>query len=346
MSIIKIHKSYNTILSLLFAFVISSVFLLCVSSNPLSVFQDIISGAFGSKFGITETLVISVPIILTALSVSLADRVGLLSIGAEGQLYLGAIGTTAFLEFINYSNYSPFVLLPLMMLFAMLFGGIWSLIPGYLKGKWNVNETLTTLLFSFIAVLLVQHLINTSFQDPNTFNWPQSSTFPSNAELPSFGQGRLHVGLFIALFFAIIIYVLYEKTRWGYISKIIGSNSSLASFYKLPKVKYILVFMMFSGAIAGLAGFVQVSGIEGRLRFPISLDYGFTGFLVSWLALHHPLKIIPIAIIMAGLLSGGDNVQLTQNLPFAFVKIIQGIVFITFLLFHKSDFLGKIKIKI
>lgn len=300
-------------------------------------------GAFGSGFGITETLVIAIPISLTALSVSLADRVGLLSIGAEGQLYLGAIGTTFFLELVSYFNHSPFILIPSMIVFAMLFGGFWSFVPGFLKAKWNVNETLTTLLFNFIAILLVQQLINTSFQDTTTYNWPQSPVFPENAELLNIGNGRLHIGIYLTVILSVLIYILYEKTRWGYVSKIIGSNPSLVTFYSFPKLKYIVCFMILSGAIAGLAGFVQVSGIEGRLRFPISLEYGFTGFLVSWLALHHPLKIIPIAILMAGLLSGGDNVQLTQNLPFAFVKIIQGIVFITFLFFHNTDLLTKLK---
>ena len=340
---IKTSKYYNSILSILFALVISSIFLLFVSRNPFSVFWDILFGAFGSGFGITETLVIAIPIIFTGLSVSLADRIGLLSIGAEGQLYLGAIGVTCFLEFVGYANYSSFILIPSMAFMAIFFGAGWSLIPGFLKGRWNVNETLTTLLFNFIAILLAQHLINTSFQDPSTFNWPQSSRFPSNAELPTLGSGRLHIGILFAFFFSIMIYFFYEKTRWGYISKIIGDNSTLATFYKLPKLKYIVCFMILSGAMAGLAGFAQVSGVEGRLRFPISLEYGFTGFLVSWLALHHPLRIVPVGILMAGLLAGGDNVQLTQDLPFAFVKIIQGVIFITFLFFHRTDLFAKLK---
>ena len=343
---VRTAKNYNSIFSILFALAITSIFLLFVSRNPLSVYWDIIIGAFGSRFGITETLVIATPIIFTALSVSLADRVGLLSLGAEGQLYLGAIGATFFIELISQANYSSFILIPTMASFAILFGASWSFIPGLLRAKWNVNETLTTLLLNFIAILLAQHLINTSFQDPSTFNWPQSSKFPTNAELPTLGNGRLHIGIIFACIFPVAIHLLYEKTRWGYISKIIGSNSTLAAFYKLPKLKYIVCFMILSGALAGLAGFAQVAGVEGRLRFPISLDYGFTGFLVSWLAMHHPLKIFPIAVLMAGLLAGGDNVQLTQNLPFAFVKIIQGVVFVTFLFFYRSDLFTKMKFNV
>lgn len=328
---------FRTIASVILSFLISGVFLIVVSRNPIDVFSGIFSGAFGSQFGISETLIISCPLILCALSVSIANRVGLLSIGAEGQLYLGAIGSVVVLELMGYQNYSSVILLPSMILFAIIFGAIWSGISGYLKAKLEVNETLTTMLMNFIAVLFVQLLINNILKDPETYNWPQSRAIPINAELWHWSTSRLHSGVIIGPVLALVLYFFYNHSKWGLISRVIGSNPRLAKLYHLPKSNYILVMMLLSGAIAGLAGFIQISAIEGRLRFPISLDYGYTGFLVSWLASHKPLLIIPIAIIMAGLITGGDNVQIIQKLPFAFVKILQGILFITFLLVQFSS---------
>ncbi|GAB3507374.1 ABC transporter permease [Emticicia fontis] len=322
--------------ALLLSLMLSTLFLLAVSENPLEVFGGILSGAFGSAFSWNETLIVACPIMLCALSVSAAQRIGLLSIGAEGQLHLGALGATLMLQMLGFHNYSAWVLLPLTTLAAILSGAALSGIPGYLKGWIGVNETLTTLLLNFIAVLLVQYFINNGLKDASTFNWPQSKALPPHAELFRFGNSRLHAGVLVAPFVAVLLWFFYHHTKWGLMSKVIGLNPELAAAYHLRRSRYILVLMLISGAIAGLAGFIQLSAIEGRLRYPISLDYGYTGFLVSWLADHKPLLIIPIAVILAGLITGSDNVQIMQQLPFAFSKILQGVLFITFLVVRFS----------
>ncbi|MGY3214494.1 ABC transporter permease [Mucilaginibacter sp. HD30] len=327
---------YQIAAALLISLLLSGVFLLTVAKNPLQVFGGIFSGAFGSAFGWNETLIVACPIMLCALSVSVAQRIGLLSIGAEGQLYFGALGATLMLQLLGFNDYSTWLLLPLTLLAAVLSGAFLSGIPGYLKGWIGVNETLTTLLLNFIAVLLVQYFINNGLKDASTFNWPQSRALPLHAEIPHFGNSRLHFGVFAAPVIAVLLWFFYDHTKWGLMSKVIGQNADLASSYHLRRSKYILMLMLASGAIAGLAGFIQLSAIEGRLRFPISLDYGYTGFLVSWLADHRPLLIIPVAILLAGLITGSDNVQIMNNLPFAFTKILQGTLFITFLIVRFS----------
>lgn len=321
----SVWQGFAPIAAVLVALVLMGGFLLAAGRNPFQTYMGIISGAFGSRFGIFETLVAATPIMLCALAVSLAAWVGLLSLGAEGQLYLGAIGATAVVLAIPQAP--AWQLLPCMGLAAALAGGLWSVIPGALRARYEVNETIVSLLMNYIAVLLVEYLVHGPWQDSASYSWPQSPAFPVTAELPHWSASRLHLGFCFGPGLAVIFWLIRTRTRPGFVMRVLSSNQRAAQYAHYPVARYLIVTMLVSGAVAGLAGFGQVSGIEGRLRAAISPGYGYTGFLVAWLARHNPLAIVVVAILLGALLSGADSLQLREKLPFAAVNILQGCIF-------------------
>lgn len=304
------------------AMFVMGIFLFLLGRDPLNTYVGILSGAFGTRFAIGETLVAATPILLCALSVSLAAWVGLLSLGAEGQLYLGAVGATYVA--ITMPEATTWQVLPLMIAAACACGGLWSAIPGGLRAKFGVNETIVTLLLNYVAALLVEYLIHGPWRDPGSFNWPQSPAFPPAAELPRLFGTRVHLALGFGVLLALLFWITLPRTRVGFLVRVIGANPRAATYAHYPMRRYLFMAMLISGAVAGLAGLGQVAGIEGRLRGGISAGYGYTGFLAAWLARHNPLGIIVVAVLLGALLSGADSMQISDGLPFATVNLLQG----------------------
>jgi simple sugar transport system permease protein len=269
--------------------------------------------------------VAATPIMLCALGVAVAAWVGLMSIGAEGQLYIGAMGATWVA--LAMPNSPAWQILAFMGLAACCCGALWSGIPGLLRARFGVNETIVSLLLNYVAILLVQHLVHGLWQDPASYSWPQTPQFSAAAALPHWEGVRLHAGLLFGVTLALAFGLALARTRIGFVTRVIGANQRAARHALYPVARYIVVGMLISGAVAALAGFGQVSAIEGRLREGLSPGYGYTGFLVSWLARHNPFAIIVVAVAMGGLVSGGDSLQLTTRLPFATVNILQGCIF-------------------
>jgi len=306
------------------AFFVVGVFLFLVGRNPISAYVGILRSGFGSSFAISETFVAATPIMLCALGVAIAAWLGLLSVGAEGQLYLGAVGAT--FVALRLPNAPAWLLLPLMATGACICGAVWSAVPGCLRAKLNVNETIVTLLLNYVAILLVEYLVHGPWQDPESYSWPQTPAFQSAAELPRWAGTRLHLGFIIAMVTAFVCWAMVARTRVGFVARVIGGNPNAASYAHYPVARYLIIGMALSGAVAALAGLCQVSAIEGRLRTGISPGYGYTGFLVAWLARNHPLGIVAVSVFMGALMSGGDSLQLREGLPFATVNILQGAI--------------------
>ncbi len=317
----------GSLCSISFGLLAVALFLVLAGRNPLSIYMGICSSAFGDSFAISETLVAATPVMLCALGVSIAARVGLMNIGVEGQLLVGAIGST-FVALTLPATTPAWQMLLLMCIAGCLTGAMWSAIPAVLKVRLNVNETIVSLLLNYVAALVVEFLIHGPWQDPNTTSWPQTQAFPPSAELLHLPGCRVHMGLALAVGIGIILMIVLHKTRVGFKASVIGNNASAAAYAHYPVKRYLLVAMLFSGAIAALAGFSQVSAIEGRLRSGLSPGYGYTGFLVCWLARYNPLAIIVTAVLLGGFLSGADSLQLSEKLPFATVNILQGAIFL------------------
>ncbi len=307
--------------------IVVALFLTIAGRNAINIYAGIFTSAFGDSFAISETLVAATPIMFCALAVAVAGRVGMMNIGVEGQLLAGAIGST-FVALTLPATTPSWVMLTLMCAAACACGAFWSAIPALLKVRLNVNETIVSLLLNYVAALVVEFLIHGPWQDPTTTSWPQTQAFPPSAELMHLSGSRIHLGFFLAVALGIILSIVLTKTRAGFRANVIGQNSEAAKYAHYPVNQYLIVAMLLSGAVAALAGFSQVSAIEGRLRSGLSPGYGYTGFLVCWLARQNPLAIIVTAVLLGGFLSGADSLQLSEKLPFATVNILQGAIFL------------------
>jgi ABC-type uncharacterized transport system permease subunit len=300
------------------------ILLLIIGKNPAKAYVDIFRYALGSYYGFSEVLVRMVPLLFTAVAAALPFKLGLINIGGEGQLYMGAwLATWAALTF---PSLPQAVLLPLMMLMGFLGGGLWAALAGVLRAKGWVNETISTLLLNYVAPLIVNFYIFGPWRSAEAASYPQSAAFVPAARLPTFGNTRVHLGLVLALVVLVLFWLFVTRTRWGLEMRAIGGNPEAARRVGLNLFRYILVVFFIAGGIAGLAGMAEVSAIYGRLPQNLSPAYGFIGFLVSWLAGGNALGIVVMSFLFAIITSGGLILQLTQRVPYAAVNILLALV--------------------
>jgi simple sugar transport system permease protein len=301
-----------------------ALLLLAFGKNPLDAYAAIFESTLGSYYGVTEVLVKVIPLTLTAAAVLLPARIGLVNVGGEGQLYMGAwLGTWGALTF---GHLPQPIALPLVLLLSFVGGGLWALIPAYLRARGWLNEVISTLLLNYVAIQLVNYFIFGPWRDPESANFPQTPRFADSVRLPSIGESRLHLGLFIALATIVAIYLVLRYTRWGYEMRAIGGNPVATRRHGFPISRYILVTMFVAGGLAGLAGAGEILALQGRLRPAFSPDYGYIGFLISWLAGHNPIGVVVMSFLMAIITFGGDALQITQGMPFASVKILMALI--------------------
>jgi simple sugar transport system permease protein len=309
-----------------------SILLLVAGRNPFSTLWALFQGAFGTSFGIRETLTRCTPLMFCALAVAVPARAGLFNIGGEGQLHFGAIATTALV--LHGGSSLGVTTVPAMVLVACVAGACWALVPALLKAMLNVNEVLVSLMLNYVAILLVEHLVHGPWKDPSALGWPYSASFPQAAILPTWGNTNVHMGLLLAVVAAVCLWFVMARTTFGFSVKVMEANPVAAISVGIRMQSYLLVTMAIGGALAALAGLGEVSVIQGRLRPGISPGYGYIGFLISWLAGHRFLVVIPAAVVIGGLYSGSDQLQLAAGLPSSTVDIMLGLVFVGVLLGH------------
>lgn len=304
------------------ALVLAGILIGLSGKNPLDVYRAMFVGAFGSKFGFSETLVRTVPLLLCGLGVALAFKMQLWNIGAEGQLTLGAIAASW--AALAYPDLPRPLLLGLMAVAAVIAGGLWCLVPGLFRAYLGASEIITTLLLNYVALNLLQYLVYGPWKDPQGLNFPLSPMFSLNATIPVL-WGRVHWGLPVALLLAGIMYLVIWRTRWGYEIRVVGENPTAARYAGIQIVRNLLLVMFVSGMLAGLAGMMEVSGLIGRLQKEISPGYGYTAIIVAYLARLHPVSLIAAAFLFGGLQAGGYSAQ-TMGVPAAAVQMLQGAV--------------------
>jgi simple sugar transport system permease protein len=307
------------------AFVMVGLFLALFGKNPIAAYGEIFKGAFGSSYGLSEVVVRAIPLMLCAMATAIPARMGLLNVGPEGQLHAGALATTW--GALALGTLSRPSLLPALVALGLLGGAAAALLPALLRWKAGVNETISTLLLNYVIVLLVEYLVRGPWKDPASYNWPYTPEFSDSARLGFYWGTRIHAGLWFALLAVALFYVVLKRTRWGYEIRVIGDNPEAASRAGIPIGRYTLLTMCAGGALAGLAGMAEVCAIQSRLRPGISTGFGYTGFLVSWLALHHPVGIVVMALLLGVLSVGGDMVQISLGLPYATVNILMSLIF-------------------
>jgi simple sugar transport system permease protein len=312
------------ILSFVLALIFGGIVLLLFGINPLEAYQVMVKGSLGSGYALSETLVKAIPLMLTGLGVSIAFRMLFWNIGAEGQLAWGGIAAAFVALFL--SDYVPgFMLIPLMMILAILAGAMWALIPAALKAWIGVNEILTTLMMNYIAILLVEYLYTGPWRDPGGYGFPGTAQFPEAAWLPRL-TGRVHAGLIIAILAAALVWFILSRTRWGYEIRVIGENPKAARYSGMNIARNIVLVMLLSGGLAGLAGMAEVSGIAHRLYQGLTIGTGYTAIIVAWLANLNPWGVLLVAFLMAALLVGGDQIQIALGLPAAVAGVLQGAI--------------------
>jgi len=289
--------------------------------NPLMAYGKLFLGAFGSRFGLIETVVKATPLMLAGLGVALAFRCSFFNIGAEGQLYMGAFAATW--AAYAFSELDAAFLLPFMLLLGFLGGGFWGMIPGVLKVKLRVNEIITTLMMNYIAILWVTHMLVGPWMYEG---FPWSPIITEAARLPNLAGSRLHVGIFFALIAAVLIYLMLMKTRLGYEIRVVGANIKAARYAGISIFKTIIPAVIISGGLAGIAGMVQVSAIHYRIMPGLSPGYGYTAVVVALLGKLHPIGVIASSIFFGGLLVGADMMQRAVGIPVALVNIIESLV--------------------
>jgi simple sugar transport system permease protein len=311
------------LLSVVAALALGALFLSLTGRDPVEVYGAMFKGALGSSYGLAETVVKGIPLMLCALGISVAFRMQLWNIGAEGQFYMGAFAAS-WLP-LTFPDLPAFVMLPGMFVLGCAAGGLWGLGPAMLRARWKVNEIITTLMFNYVAILWVDYLVYGPWKDPKGFNFPLSAKFPAAAALPTFGTSRVHVGLVLAILLAGVFWVVFAKSRWGYEIKVIGSSEQAARYAGMDIKGNIYRVMLLSGAVCGLAGMTEVSGIVGRLQPGLSPGYGYTAIIVAWLSKLHPAAILIVAVLFGALQVGGFFVQ-TMGVPASVSAMLQGAV--------------------
>ncbi len=306
------------VMMMLLALLLFGIILLATGKDPFQSYRDMFGATFGSAYGFSEVLVAMIPMLITALAVALPSRVGLINVGGEGQLYIGAAFATW--GALTFKDQPAWVLLPLMALLGMIGGALWAFIPGYLKSIGLVNETITTLLMNSIAPKIVGFLIFGFWHSP--MDTVKTENFVSAARLPTFFNTRVHLGFVIALVLLALFWIIMKYTRWGLEMRAIGGNPQAARRNGIPLKGYLIVIMCLGGAIAGLAGMSHVSGFYGVLILNFSMGLGFMGFLICWLAGGDPIGIFLMSFVVAIITTGGNFLQLTQGLPYAVINIL------------------------
>jgi len=287
---------------------------LIAGADPFSVLGLIVKGAVGSKFALLETLNRATPLIFTGLAVAVAFRARLWNIGAEAQLYAGALiavlmGTGAI------SLPQPLLLLAIGMV-AMVAGALVLLGPALLKTRLGVDEVVTTLLLNFIFLLFISMLLEGPLKDPMGMGWPKSARLIPEARLPRIVEGlRLHWGFALALISAVVIWVIQTRTTLGYEIRAVGLNARAARFAGIPVTRVLVKVALLSGGLAALAGFSEVAGLKGSLTLDLSPGFGYTGIIVAMLALLHPLGVVASALFVAGIFVGADGMSRAAGVP-------------------------------
>lgn len=332
--------------SVVVAFIISGIILKLIGGQPLVVGQFFFEATFGSWPVFSDTLVKATPLIMVGLACAVAFKMKLWNIGAEGQFYIGAFAATMVVMVPLVPPDSPkVVVLAAMLIMGMIGGAVWGFFPGYLKARFKINEVVSTLMLNYVAILWNNFWIFNSWSDAG---FQMTPLFDRSAWLPRladyardyrmFSGITLHLGVVIAIIAAVIVWWILERSRWGYEIKLIGDNPQAAEYAGINITRNVVLVMMFSGALAGLAGMCEISGVVHRLQERISPGYGFTGIIIAWLAKLNPFAIIPVSVLFGALILAGREIQ-----PSGLPLMLQG--FILFMVIS-SDVLLRYKIRL
>ncbi len=307
-----------------------SLFLLLLGKSPVDFFALVWRGGFGTGFSWQNTLVRASPLIFTALCVAIPARLGMTVIGGEGALVLGGFAAAAIaIPLTPWA--SPFLVMPVMVVAAALAGAAWIGSVGWLRHYRGINETISSLLLFYIAVSILNFFVEGALRDPSDPNKPSTAPIGAENMIGPMPGTSVHWGLAAGIVVSVLVWILMNRTTFGFAARVTGGNVRAAQGQGLPVGKLVVVSCALAGACAGLAGYFEVAAIHGKANASLIAGYGFTGILVSFLARHNPLAIVPVAILLGGIAASGGLVQRRMDLPDATVLVLQGLMFVVLL---------------
>ncbi len=315
-----------------FTLLICSALVAWAGAPVFKSYIALLAGGFGDLFAWSETLTRATPLILTGLAATVAFKARLWNIGAEGQLYAGALAAVAVGGMHEGLDLPHYVLMAGMIAASMLAGATLLLIATALKTWARVDEVVVTLLSNFIVLLLVSWMLDGPMKDPGAMGWPQSVALKADLELPKLiDRTRLHAGLIVALVLSAAVWALFKFTALGFAARAVGANAQAARFLGLPVTRTLLITAFLSGGLAGLAGAIEVAGRTGYVTLDMSPGYGYSGIVIAMLAALNPLAVVPAAIFVAGMLVGADSMSRAVNVPTFIADVIVAVSLIAVL---------------
>lgn len=320
-----------SVVAVIIALMIGAFVIWLGGGDPWAAYSHIAKYSFGSWGVLSDTMVKAIPLMLVGLACSVAFRMKLWNIGAEGQFFLGAFGASMIVLLPVLPEEAPqWLFIITMVISGMLFGALWGFIPGFLKSRFNVNEIISTLMMNYIAIEWNNYFIYAVWSEGG---FQMSRMFQRNAWLPrlsDYGKAvpffrglTTHMGLVFAVIAAVILWWILARSKWGYEIRLIGDNPRAAEYAGISIKKNIIYVMMLSGALAGLAGMSEIAGVVHRLQGSISPGYGYTGIIIAWLAKLNPLAVILASILFGALILAGREVQ-----PSGIPTLIQGVIMV------------------
>jgi simple sugar transport system permease protein len=326
--------------ALLAGFAVFALFLLLLGKSPAEFYALVYKAGFGSLFSWQNTLSRAAPLLFAALCVAIPARLGLVVIGGEGAIVLGGVATGGLA--VALTGWPAPLAMPLLGLAAALTGALWIGAVGALRHWRGVNETIASLLMAYIAIALMNHLVDGPLRDPASLNKPSTAPLVEALRVGNLPGISVQWGLGVAVLGCLLAWVLIERTAWGFAARIAGGNIRAAQVQGLPVGRLIIGFTALGGAFAGLAGYFEVSAVHGSANASLAAGYGYTGILIAFLARHNPLAIVPVAILLAGFEAASGLVQRRMDLPDATMLVLQGFVFIAILV--SETFAGRLNL--
>ncbi|MBV8699390.1 ABC transporter permease [Bradyrhizobium sp.] len=308
------------------ALVVFGIFVALFGKNPLDLYFYMYYGAFGTWFSWQNTLARAAPLILTALCTALPAQLGMVIIGGEGALLIGALAATSAALALPWAP--PLAVQFAMVIAGIIGGGLWIMLAGALRQYRGVNETISSLLLVYIALAILNHLVEGPMRDPASLNKPSTREIGAANMIGTIPGTDVHWGLVFGLVAAAAAYILIYHTTFGFAARVAGGNIRAARIVGLSVGKLIMTICFLAGGAAGLAGMIEVAAVQGRTNANLAAGYGFTGILVAFLARQNPLAVIPVAILLGGISASGGLLQRRLGLPDASVLVLQGIIFV------------------
>jgi simple sugar transport system permease protein len=316
--------------ALLVSLVLFGIFVAFAGINPIDVYNYMIVGSVGSWFSIQNTLTRASPLILTALCTALPAQAGLMIIGGEGAFVVGGLAAVAI--GLPLAAHAPVLIVQIVMAATgMAAGAIWVALAGALRHWRGVNETISSLLLTYIGIAIFNHIVEGVMRDPASLNKPSTHPLPVADMIANIPGMDVHWGLVYGIVFCIAAYILFFHTTFGFATRMVGGNPRAARLAGLPVGRIVLIVTALAGAAAGLAGMVEVAAVQGAASATMAAGYGFTGILVAFLARQNPLAVIPVAFLFGGIGASGGLLQRRLDMPDASVLVLQGIIFVVIL---------------